>query len=206
MRGKPKTTLLPTQGIFNFPHHPGMVWVDGLWWRSKLYMAWKWIAAQLNVMAVTGSVTCHQGHQPTALTNGAISRSLVTSDMGNSRCGMRSLKLSCALMNWHCWRHLALMVLGRQALQSALTSDKKRHRSGIKVICGIEPQKSCQGYLHRWRIIRENADFPPLELARSRNCGKILEVTFQLSFLCLYYCLFLYVLVISNVIQERVLN
>ena len=43
----------------------------GLWWCCKLYT---WIAAQLNVMAVTGdSYPCCLGHLPSALTNWAIS-------------------------------------------------------------------------------------------------------------------------------------
>ena len=39
-RRKPKPTLLPTPGIFNLPP-------------TKLYTAGKWIATQLDIMAVT---------------------------------------------------------------------------------------------------------------------------------------------------------
>ena len=46
-RRKPEPTLLPTLGIFNFPHNIGMVW--------------EWIAAQLNVMAVAGFVPLSPG-------------------------------------------------------------------------------------------------------------------------------------------------
>ena len=53
-RRKLKPTLLPTQWIFNL--HIGMVWEElaFLWWRYKLYTAEKRIAAQLNVIAMTG--------------------------------------------------------------------------------------------------------------------------------------------------------
>ena len=66
---EPEPTLLLTQGIFNHPHHIDMVWEGySLWWRCKLYTVWKWIAAQLNIIAVTGeSYPC-----PQALTHWAI--------------------------------------------------------------------------------------------------------------------------------------
>ena len=56
-RRKPKHTTLPIQGIFNLPYNiliyrHGMRGT-GLWWHCKLYTAGKWIAVQLNVIAVT---------------------------------------------------------------------------------------------------------------------------------------------------------
>ena len=53
---KPEHTLLQTQGIFNLPHHIGMVWEELASDNTNLYMARKWIAAQLNVMGVTGII------------------------------------------------------------------------------------------------------------------------------------------------------
>ena len=50
MRRKSKPTLLLTQGIFKLPHHLGMVL------EQLAYTSGKWIAAQVNVMAVTGFV------------------------------------------------------------------------------------------------------------------------------------------------------
>ena len=44
-RTKYGSILLTTQGIFNLPHHVGMVWKEPtFWWRCKLYTAGKWIA------------------------------------------------------------------------------------------------------------------------------------------------------------------
>ena len=58
--------------IKGFLHH-GMRGT-GLWWRCKLYTVGKWIAAQLNVIALTKIfVPCPQDHLPHALTNWAIS-------------------------------------------------------------------------------------------------------------------------------------
>ena len=58
--------LLPTQGIFNLPHHIGMVCEElaFLWWRCKLYTAGKWIEAQINVTAMTRIHPFLQGHTP----------------------------------------------------------------------------------------------------------------------------------------------
>ena len=53
----PEPTLLLTQGIFNLPHHIGIVWEELAFdnaSRCKLYTAGKCVAAQLNAMAVTG--------------------------------------------------------------------------------------------------------------------------------------------------------
>ena len=50
MRRKPKPTRLPTREIFNLAHID-MVWEE---LACKIYTAEKWIAAQLNVIAVTG--------------------------------------------------------------------------------------------------------------------------------------------------------
>ena len=53
-RTKPEPTLLPIQGIFNFPHHIGMVWEELAFDDTvKLYGVGKWIAAWLNIIAVT---------------------------------------------------------------------------------------------------------------------------------------------------------
>ena len=62
-RKKLKPTLLPTQGIFNLPHRQGMRGT-GLLGCCKLYRAEKWIAAQLNVVAVTRIRTPSQSHLP----------------------------------------------------------------------------------------------------------------------------------------------
>ena len=53
---KPKSTLLPSQGILNLPHHIGMVWEELTFDDAVSYIhtAAKWIAAQLNVIAMTG--------------------------------------------------------------------------------------------------------------------------------------------------------
>ena len=42
---KPEPTLLLTQGIFNLPHHIGMVWEELAFDDNKLYTEGKWIAA-----------------------------------------------------------------------------------------------------------------------------------------------------------------
>ena len=52
----PESTLLPAKGIFNIPHHKGKVWEELAFDDTKLYAVGKWIAAQLNVMVVTGFV------------------------------------------------------------------------------------------------------------------------------------------------------
>ena len=49
-RRKPKLTLLPTQGIFNVPHHIGMV-CNKLAFDDALHG--KWLSAQLDAIAVT---------------------------------------------------------------------------------------------------------------------------------------------------------
>ena len=43
----------------------------GLWWHCKLYTVGKRIAAQQNVIAVTGTYPCPKGHIPRVLTNWA---------------------------------------------------------------------------------------------------------------------------------------
>ena len=61
-RKKTEPTLLPNKGIFNLPHHIGLIWEGtGLWWCCKSYTAGKWIAAQLNVMANAGFILLSSG-------------------------------------------------------------------------------------------------------------------------------------------------
>ena len=56
-RRKPAPILSPTQGIFNLPHHIVMVWEELAFDDAVSYTQWwKWISAQLKVMAVTGFV------------------------------------------------------------------------------------------------------------------------------------------------------
>ena len=53
---------LPIQRIFNLPHH--MVWEELPFDDVVSYtQRWKWITAQLNIMAVKGFVPGHQGYQ-----------------------------------------------------------------------------------------------------------------------------------------------
>ena len=69
---KPEPTLLLNQGIFNLPHHISMItWELNSDWHCTSYTVGTWIAAQINVMAVTGFVT--RITKPSALTNSAIS-------------------------------------------------------------------------------------------------------------------------------------
>ena len=64
---KPKATDLQTQVIFDLPHHIDMVLEELAFNDTKLYTVVKWIAAHLNIMAVSrfvrqspGSLTrCH---------------------------------------------------------------------------------------------------------------------------------------------------
>ena len=74
-RRKPEPTLLPTQWIFNLPHHIGMVWEE---------LAFD-DAAQLNVIAVTGIRTPVRmvTHPTRSLTNWA--NSLPTQGRPNFR-------------------------------------------------------------------------------------------------------------------------
>ena len=73
-RRKPEPTHLPTWGIFNLPHHIGMLWVQLAFDDDVSYIQWvKWIAAQLNVIAMTGirapvSRMTYPALQPTELT------------------------------------------------------------------------------------------------------------------------------------------
>ena len=53
--------LLPIMGIFNLPHHLGMIWEEVVFDDALIYTGGKWIAAQLNVMAVTGFVHLSPG-------------------------------------------------------------------------------------------------------------------------------------------------
>ena len=50
---KLEPTLSLIQRIFNLPHYIGMVWVEPAFDDAVSYTAGKWIAAQLNVIAVT---------------------------------------------------------------------------------------------------------------------------------------------------------
>ena len=61
IRRKPEPTLLLTQRIFNLLHHIGMVCEELAFDDTKLYIAEKGIAAQLNVMAVTEFVPLSPG-------------------------------------------------------------------------------------------------------------------------------------------------
>ena len=73
-RRKPKSTILSTQAIFNLPHHIGMVCEKLVFDDAVSFtQQGKWIAAQLNVMAVIGIQTCHQAYQPSAKANWPIS-------------------------------------------------------------------------------------------------------------------------------------
>ena len=57
-RTKPEPTFLPTQGTFNLPHHIGMIWGELVFIDAVSYTQQeKWIAAQLNVMAVAKILT-----------------------------------------------------------------------------------------------------------------------------------------------------
>ena len=54
-RWKPEPTLLPTQEIVNLPHHIGIVREELAFDGAISYTQWgEWIAAELNVMSVTG--------------------------------------------------------------------------------------------------------------------------------------------------------
>ena len=50
---KLEPTLLPTQGSFNLPHHISMAWEELAFDDTRLYIMGKWIAAHVNVIAVT---------------------------------------------------------------------------------------------------------------------------------------------------------
>ena len=66
---KPELTCLPTQGLFNPPHHIGMVGEELAFDDAVSYtQRGKQIAAQLNVMAVTGFVRLSSG-SPTPCLN-----------------------------------------------------------------------------------------------------------------------------------------
>ena len=62
-RRKGKSTLYQLKGsLTSTPYRHG-IRVTGLWWHCKSYTVAAWIAAQLDVMAVTGIHTpCPQGH------------------------------------------------------------------------------------------------------------------------------------------------
>ena len=55
-RRKPKLNRLLTQGIFNLPHHTGRIKEELAFDETKIYIKRKWIATQLNAMAVTGFI------------------------------------------------------------------------------------------------------------------------------------------------------
>ena len=58
-RRKPKPILLTTQGICNLTPHIGIVREELAFDDAVIYTQWgKWIAAQLNVIAVTGIRNC----------------------------------------------------------------------------------------------------------------------------------------------------
>ena len=57
-RRNPEPTFLSTQEIFNLPYHIGKVWEELAFDYAVRYtQQGKWIAAQLNVTAVTGICT-----------------------------------------------------------------------------------------------------------------------------------------------------
>ena len=55
-RRKPELTLFPIDGIFDLPHHIGLViWEELAFDNAVSNTQWgKWIAEQLNVMAMNG--------------------------------------------------------------------------------------------------------------------------------------------------------
>ena len=59
-RRKPEPTLLLSQGIFNFPHHIYMV-ADELVIDDAVDDSVEWIAAQVNVMALSGFISLSAG-------------------------------------------------------------------------------------------------------------------------------------------------
>ena len=100
-RRNPKPTLVPTQGIFNPPHHIGTVWEELAFNDvvSYKYTTWKWIAAPRNVISVTRIRTIvPKGNLPCALTNWAISPppySQVDASISSSHSLLPSMRCHC---------------------------------------------------------------------------------------------------------------
>ena len=140
--------LLPTQGIFNLPHHIGMLWEDLTFYDSvsctqqgnglqHSYMLWQW----------HDSYPCHYGHQSSALTNWAISApffiwswaicSLNLSGTGKIELGLSSLQVLWAchttqkyLSVWQCmWRN------AKTSLYTGVSYRYTRHMSYMVRVC-----------------------------------------------------------------------
>ena len=74
IRRKPEPTCLPTQGIFNFSHHIGMVWEEQAFIDPVSYTQWGNRLWHSCYSCDRDSYPCPQGHIPRTLTNWANSR------------------------------------------------------------------------------------------------------------------------------------